>query len=105
MNIPNLLSKRLRKDLQAYLIGETDNHPLTRIDLVEVRFYSNLTEMNRQYDEKMKALDNALERKNFLEFVHLHPPEHRAKALYELSHRFDVNEQELWPVVGTIWCE
>jgi len=57
-----LLSKRLRMDLQAYLMDETENHPLTRIDLLGIRSMYGIAIMNRTYDEQMKALDDALAR-------------------------------------------
>lgn len=93
----------LHPDLVPYfeedgVMGAQLRHPL----VYQVPFFSN-GNANAFYEQKKKAIDEALEEKNYNRFLFLHERPYRLQAFETISDL--LSDSEYWTLLSSVWID
>jgi hypothetical protein len=92
-------TEKLHPNLQRYLDGSWLRHPL-------VVMHSPVPkEANYFYNLKKSEIAAAIREQDWEGFVALHERPYRALALKTLLKKRAASFSQLWPVIGSVWCD
>jgi len=96
-------SEPLNADLVAYLETSNEGWAMLRHPLVyQVPFFSNGS-ANAYYEQKRKAVEQALEKKNYKEFVWLFERPYRVEAFIKIADK--LSDTDYWKLLSDIWID
>jgi hypothetical protein len=97
------ISEPLHSDLIAYMETSDAGWAMLRHPLVyQVPFFSNGS-ANAYYKQKRKAVEEALEKKNYKQFVWLFERPYRVEAFIKIADQ--LNDTDYWRLLSDIWID
>lgn len=111
MNQMETFVKRMQEDLSAILhpdlvpfleqdgaLGPQLRHPL----VYQVPFFSNGS-ANAFYEQKIKALEEALKKKDYTQFVYLYERPYRLEIFKQVTN--NLTDTQYWSLLSSIWVD
>jgi hypothetical protein len=78
--------------------GQMLRHPL----VFSVPYYEQMNAyLNQQYRQKLKAIQEAREQREFFRYVHLHEKPYRLYGFLQIEE--ELSDQQYWSILGDVW--
>ena len=86
-----------------YESGEYSGIPMLKHPLVFWVGPINVDMINQMYRQKVKALEDAAENKDWGRFVYMHERPYRVQAFTQIAE--ELSPEEYWPLLGDVWID